>query len=150
MTIRLLTQSKAHPRADRGLDLYELPPIAVRALLRVERIPLKIWEPAAGNGPIVRVLEAAGHRVVATDITTGTKFLACWTPCAEAIVTNPPYRLAAQFAAHAIKLYPYVAMLLRLAFLESGNPGKEAGRARLFCLDERPPARIHAFRNPCP
>jgi hypothetical protein len=45
-------------------------------------------------------------------------------------VTNPPYRLAAQFAARAIKLYPCVAMLLRLAFLESGNPRKkEAGRA---------------------
>ena len=33
---------------------------------------------------------------------------------------------------------------------ESGNPRKEAGRARLFCLDERPPARIHVFRNRLP
>ena len=117
MTIDLATQSKAHPRADRGLDLYETPPVAVRALLKVERIPHSVWEPACGGGSIVRVLEAAGHHVVATDIMTGINFLACWTPCAEAIVTNPPYRLAAQFAAHAIRLYPYVAMLLRLAFL---------------------------------
>jgi hypothetical protein len=72
MTIELRTQSKAHPRADRGLDHYETPPVAARALLSVERIPLKVWEPAAGNVSIVRVLEAAGHHVVAADITTGT------------------------------------------------------------------------------
>jgi hypothetical protein len=124
MTIGLATQSKAHPRAERGLDLYETPPVAVRALLKVERIPHKVWEPAAGNGSIVPVFEAAGHHVVATDIMTGTDFLACWTPCAEAIVTNPPYRLAAQFAAHAIRLYPYLAMLLGWLFSKVAIPAK--------------------------
>jgi hypothetical protein len=74
MTIGLATQSKAHPRAERGLDLYETPPVAVRALLKVERIPHKVWEPAASNGSIVRILEAVGHHVVAKDIATGTDF----------------------------------------------------------------------------
>jgi hypothetical protein len=37
----------------------------------------------------------------------------------NAVVTNPPYRLAAQFAEHALSLVPDVYLLLRLAFLES-------------------------------
>jgi hypothetical protein len=41
-------------------------------------------------------------------------------------------------------------MLMRLGFLETGNPRSEAGRARLFCLDEKPPARVHVFRNRLP
>ena len=52
------------------------------------------------------------------------------------IVTNPPFKLAAQFAAHALSLCPRVAMLLRLSFLESGNEKTKAGRA-LFALDPR-------------
>jgi hypothetical protein len=35
------------------------------------------------------------------------------------LVTNPPYKLAAQFAEHALSLVPDVYLLLRLAFLES-------------------------------
>jgi hypothetical protein len=57
-----------HPYADRDLDLYESPICAVEALLRVEVLPRRIWEPAAGRGAIVRVLRAAGHEVVASDI----------------------------------------------------------------------------------
>jgi hypothetical protein len=36
----------------------------------------------------------------------------------SAILTNPPYKLAAQFAEHALALVPDVYLLLRLAFLE--------------------------------
>jgi hypothetical protein len=150
MAVALATQSKAHPRAARGRDLYKTSPVAVNALLAVERLPIQIWEPAAGNRAIVRALIAAGHRVVGTDIASGTDFLKCRVPRARAIVTNPPYLIAAQFAAHAIRLCPFVAMLMRLGFLEAGNDRSEAGRARLFCLDQRPPARVHVFRNRLP
>jgi hypothetical protein len=37
------------------------------------------------------------------------------------VVTNPPYKLAAQFAEHALALVPDVFLLLRLAFLESAD-----------------------------
>ena len=66
------------------------------------------------------------------------------------IVTNPPFKLAAQFAAHALSLCPRVAMLLRLSFLEAGNEKTKAGRARLFALDSGQLARVHVFRNRLP
>ena len=57
-----------HRLAERGDDLYETPPEATRALLQVERLPHRIWEPACGPGAIARVLRDAGHAVVATDL----------------------------------------------------------------------------------
>src|SRR5262249_60564735 len=61
-------QVQRHAHAERGLDLYETPDVAVEALLRVEKIPQRIWEPAAGKGAIVRVLRGHGHAVIASDI----------------------------------------------------------------------------------
>ena len=37
----------------------------------------------------------------------------------QCIITNPPFKLAEEFAAHALELCPLVMMLLRLAFMES-------------------------------
>ena len=34
-----------------------------------------VWEPAAGSGKMARVLEAAGLRVLSTDILAGQDFL---------------------------------------------------------------------------
>jgi hypothetical protein len=79
-----------HSFADRGVDLYETPPEAVRALLDAESITGPVWECAAGRGAIVR-----------------------------SIVTNPPYQRAGEFVRHALTLVPHVVMLVRLAFLES-------------------------------
>ena len=55
-------QVQRHPLAERGLDLYETPAVAVEALLRVEKIPHRVWEPASGRGAIVNVLRARGPR----------------------------------------------------------------------------------------
>jgi hypothetical protein len=60
--------------------------------------PLVIWEPAAGSGQMVRVLESAGHKVIATDVVTGDDFLLIDRRQADAIVTNPPYALAQEFS----------------------------------------------------
>jgi hypothetical protein len=68
MSIILATGNRRSPLAERGHDLYETPAVAVQALLRVERLPHVIWEPAAGRGAIVQVLRVAGHRVVAQDL----------------------------------------------------------------------------------
>ena len=118
-----------HPDSARGNDLYETPEVATLALLRAEPLPRTIWEPACGPGAIVRVLRDAGHRVIATDLIdyrspdqdhAGRDFLLerRAPDGVEMIVTNPPFKLAAQFAAHALSLSPRVAMLLRLSFLE--------------------------------
>jgi len=60
----------------------------------------------------------------------------------EGIVSNPPYRLAEQFVAHALELSPLVVMLLRLAFLESER------RCRI--LEDRGLARVLVFRKRLP
>jgi hypothetical protein len=83
-----------------GLDAYFTPPVAVHALLSVERqhLPQHIWEPAAGAGAIVHVLRGAGYTVVASDIAdyglAGCELVdylsAPLPPDVEAAVTNPP------------------------------------------------------------
>jgi hypothetical protein len=143
-------QVQRHPHSERGLDLYETPSVAVEALLRVERLPHRIWEPAAGRGAIVRVLRDQGHAVIASDIYDygGLHFVRDFlgeskvpTGC-EAIVTNPPFQIAERFVAHALELSPLVIMLLRLAFLESER--------RCNILEGRGLAHVHVFRKRLP
>jgi len=138
--------------AERGQDLYQTPPVAVEALLRTEKLPYRIWEPAAGRGAIVNVLRAAGHDVIAHDLidygvpgqTGGRDFLLEIEPppYCDCIVTNPPFRIANEFVAHALELCPRVIMLLRLGFLESER--------RRSILEGRGLHRIHVFRNRLP
>jgi hypothetical protein len=144
-------QVQRHPLAERGDDLYETPPVAVEALLRVERIPRRVWEPACGPGAIVRVLRTAGHDVLATDLVDygdpthlcRRDFLMERMPTGyECILTNPPFKLAEEFVAHAIEICPLVIMLLRLAFYESER--------RRDLLENCGLARIHCFRNRLP
>ena len=144
-------QVQRHSLVERGLDLYETPAVAVEALLRVERIPHCVWEPAAGRGAIARVLRDHGHAVIASDIENydfplhfQRDFLTeIGMPAGvEAIVTNPPYQSAEKFVAHALELCPRVIMLLRLAFLESER--------RCHILEDRGLARVHVFRKRLP
>jgi hypothetical protein len=138
---------------DRGNDLYESPPEAVTALMRAERLPNVIWEPACGPGVIVRTLRAAGHFVYATDLVDynsphqdhfGWDFLSerSCPPGVEAVITNPPFKNANEFVSHALELCPKVIMLLRLAFLES--------QKRVPILDSGHLARVHVFRKRLP
>ena len=95
----------------------------------------------------MRVLRDAAHQAIATDLIdyrspdqdhVGRDFLLeRKTPnSVEMIVTNPPGKLAAQFAAHALSLSPRVAMLLRLSFFESGNEKTKAGRTLTSTVGE--------------
>jgi hypothetical protein len=115
-----------HRHADRGLDLYETPPIAVEALLA---LPHWIWEPCAGRGAVANVLRDRGHAVVCSDLVrydgfpmhlVGDFLMQTKAPVGcTTILTNPPFGHADRFARHALKLAPKVYLLLRLAFLES-------------------------------
>lgn len=117
------------PLCERKDDLYESPPCAVHTLMGIAALPKIVWEPACGPGAIVNTLRAAGHTVVATDLvdygcpdsTSRRDFLLEREAPdgVEAIVTNPPYKLAIEFVEHALHLVPRVYMLLRLAFLEA-------------------------------
>jgi hypothetical protein len=149
----LTTGNKKAPVSERKDDLYESPPEAVYALLKAEKLPPVVWEPACGPGVIVRILRAAGHTVYATDLVdyaspdqdeSGWDFLfEQQVPLGvQAIVTNPPYKNANEFVAHGLSLCPRVIMLLRLAFIE--------GQRRSTILDNGHLARVHVFRNRLP
>lgn len=148
----LSTGNKRAPLSQRGCDLYETPPEALQALLRVEPVPLTVWECACGPGAIVRTLRDSGRAVVATDLNdwgcpdsqSGVDFLMEREAPAGigAILTNPPYSLAGQFVRKARELSPITIMLLRLAFLES------TGRSDI--LDAGDLARVYVFRNRLP
>lgn len=133
-------------------DLYETPAVAVQALMHAEKLPHRLWECAAGRGAIVDVLRAGGHEVLASDLVDYSEpthfprrdFLMehkVPTGC-EAIVTNPPFKLADEFVRHALDLCPRVIMLLRLAYLES--------QGRTDILEHRGLARVHLFRKRLP
>lgn len=152
-TSRALISDTKAPLADRKDDLYESPPEAVRALLAAENLPRRIWEPACGPGSIVKVLRSTGRIVLATDLVNyswpgqnayGWDFLSeqQLPENIEAIVTNPPFKLANEFVAHALDLCPHVYMLLRLAFLESSRRSKilDGGKLR----------KVLVFRNRLP
>lgn len=151
MSISSKTGNKTATHEERGLDLYETPAVAVDALLKCERLPHHIWEPACGPGLIVRKLRAKGHTVFASDIeaygcpqSEQLNFLAQKQQRidVEAIVTNPPYRYAQAFVENGLFHAPLVIMLLRLAFLESVR--------RNGILDGGKLARVHVFRNRLP
>lgn len=152
MTLNHSANPGRHALKVRKDDLYETPDVAVHALLRAERIPHYVWEPACGPGAIVNVLRAAGHEVIASDLVDygdPTHFYrrdflmerAAPERC-QAIITNPPYKLADEFVGHALQLVPLVIMLLRLPFLESARRTAIIEGGRL--------ARVHIFRQRLP
>ncbi len=147
------TGNKRDLLANRKDDLYETPAVAVETLLRIEALPPVIWEPACGPGAIARVLRGAGHVVYATDLVdyaSPDQDEARWDFLSEqqcpigvqAIVTNPPFKLAGEFVTHALKLCPVVMMLVRLAFYESTR--------RSSILDGGKLARVHVFSRRLP
>jgi hypothetical protein len=141
------------PNAEREQDdFYPTPAEGTRALLAVERFEGAIWEPACGDGAMVRVLEAGGYEVRASDLVdrgfgvAGHDFLMEWRPRAPNIVTNPPFKNSEAFVRKALELTDprnfahvggKVAMLLRLAWLE--------GRARRALFESSPLARVWVF-----
>jgi hypothetical protein len=91
----------ALPTARIPQDFYATPAEVTEALLRAERERLScfnpIWEPAAGDGAIVKVLKRS-HAVIASDIADRgcpyarvQSFFDYETAPAWAIVTNPPF-----------------------------------------------------------
>lgn len=112
-------------------DFYATPRSTVEQLLAVESFNGSIWEPACGDGAISRVLQERGYEVVSTDLVDrgygqhGIDFLMERKPLADHVITNPPFKLATEFATHALGLVSgKIAMLLKVGFLE--GPTREA------------------------
>ncbi|WP_189367621.1 SAM-dependent methyltransferase [Mesorhizobium sp. M7A.F.Ca.ET.027.02.1.1] len=150
--------------AERGNNLYETPPEAMRTLLSFKRFTPKVWEPACGKGAISRMLEDVGYEVELADLVDyGTadrhgevqrveNFLTS-SPRGEDperpdIVTNPPYGTDLNaFVAHALRAHRprRMALLLNLNFL-CGFDDPD----RCFAMDEMPPARVYVFSRRLP
>jgi hypothetical protein len=143
---------KRHPLKEHRDDCYESAPEAVHALLRVEDLPQVILEPCCGSGAIVKVLRATGRTVHAYDLIdygledslSRVDFLMEWKvlPGTEMIVTNPPNKLATEFAEHALQLCPRLILLQPLTFCSSEERGP--------IMDNGILQRIHAFKRRLP
>ena len=112
-------------------DLYPTKPECtaplVRLLPEIFRRGSKWWEPACGDGAIVKVLHAYDMHVIATDKTDhgmggGRDFFSEKKLLAPDIITNCPYgqvtpggattNIADAFIAHALSLHPRNAFFL--------------------------------------
>lgn len=146
---------KAHAR--KPADMYPTPPAATQAV--IDALADVLWpgafigEPACGEGDMARVLRANGFEVLAADLRHtgygmgGYNYLEGGTDPLEgslgwfaeyglldAIITNPPFYLAADFIRKAVQQAPVVAMLLKSNYWHAGKRLE-----KLF--DECPPTR---------
>lgn len=135
-------------------DFYPTPPEPTRALLDAELGRLRdfdvIWEPAAGDGAMVREMEAVGLTVVASDLIdrgcgAAIRSFYEWRPddVPSCIVTNPPFAECNRepgWVRHALETLnaEYMALLLPLNWLGA------ASRAALWA--QFPPARVYLMR----
>jgi len=134
-----------HSKGRQPHDFYPTPDEATHALLRAEHPHLAgrtVWEPACGDGAMLRVLEAWRLPCVGTDIrATGVgrqaDFLQTTRLLGDAIVTNPPFRCAAEFIQHALFVLEvdYLALLLKSTFFHAAN--------RLPLFRNHPPSVVY-------
>lgn len=150
-----LKVEQAERRAD---DFYPTPPEPVRAFLhaelaRIRQLGGEVWENAAGDGAMVRELEAAGLKVFASDLVDrgGGAYICDFYAYKRfaphrVIVSNPPYAECnwrdgkARWLTHTMSLenVEYVAYLLSWSWFGAG------GLARFWHL--HPPARVYLMR----
>lgn len=139
-----------------SLDFFPTPPWATRALC--EGLPsapdqlatMNAWEPACGAGHMARPLAEYFARVHASDVhpygfgEVRDFLFAGDDPTADWIITNPPFRLADQFAEVAIQRARVgAALLVRTAFLEGVSRYKNLFR-------RHPPHSILQFTERVP
>lgn len=124
-------------------DYYATDPKAVELLLEQEIFTDPIWECACGEGHMFKVLSEAGYNVLSTDLCdrgfgSVEDFLESERDWDGDIITNPPYKYAAEFVEHAldkVKDGKKVAMFLKLTFLE--------GKKRKELFKKYPPKTIY-------
>ena len=148
-------------------DAYWTEPWVTEALLKVWQPAGAVWEPACGNGAIVKVLEAAGHRVVASDIrfwgvpaTYNFDFVA-WRGkgqdasflldrledlAAGTIVTNVPYKLASPFIENGLEWIK--ARSGQMALLFTSDFDQAQRRERFFDQEPMFACEVKLTRRP--
>lgn len=151
------TRAPARPRLREKQDFYPTtPPEPLPALISREGDRLRefpaIWEPAAGDGALVRQLGGWGFDVVASDLVDrgcGARLASFYdfeAAAAPAIVTNPPFQECnwrdgrGRWIRHAIEGLgvEYMALLLSWSWPGAG------GLAGVWA--DCPPARVYLMR----
>jgi hypothetical protein len=155
-TVRLLDGEWS--KVDDGLereadDFYPTPPEPTRAFLAAEIGRLReiggVWEPAAGDGAMVREMMALGLMVYASDLVDrgcGAEIQSFYDYASApvgAIVTNPPFQECNAdpgWVRHALERLgvDYMALLLPV------NWTGASGRAALWA--KYPPSRVYVMR----
>lgn len=137
-------------------DFYPTPPEPTRAFLAAENDRLRdfplIWEPAAGDGAMVREIKRAGHQVYASDLINrgaGAELRSFYDYEAapgRAVVTNPPYQEInwrdgrarwLRYGWEVLNL-DYMACLLSWSWPGAGGHGSHWA--------QYPPARVYLMR----
>lgn len=139
-----------HSLEDReSMDYYASDPKALRFLLEKESFTPTVWENAVGGGILAEGLKENGYQVICSDIidrgypdTKIVDFLEYHPdePIDIDIITNPPYKYAAEFVKNAMDMIVdgrKVAYLLKIQFLE--------GKTRRQLFEEYPPKTIYVF-----
>ena len=125
----------------RELDFYPTPANVTDALLRFLKLPVGVvWEPACGDGAMSKVIEQHGLLVISTDLREagygegGVDFLMSAPRECDAIITNPPFALSADFVERAVTIAPVVALLFKSQFWHS--------KKRQPIFERNPPAWV--------
>ncbi len=133
-------------------DFYPTPPEPTRAIIKAESDYLRpfraIWEPACGDGSMMREIASAGHEVLGSDmIDRGCgaeikSFYDYTKPRSAAVITNPPFNECntGAWIRHGLDVLglDYMALLLPLNW-----PGAET-RSGLWA--RHTPARVYLMR----
>lgn len=146
-------QQRAEPHD--SLDYFPTPPWAARALCEFLQAELgedlkgqSCWEPACGEGHMVRALYDYFGAVGASDVhqygsdhQLADFLLGPRGDGYDWIVTNPPFRLGEQFITRALEeARRGVAMFVRSAFTESADRYR-----KIFADEANPPAFVLQF-----
>lgn len=127
-------------------DWYVEPSWCSTRLFEAERFEGQVWDPACGMGRIAEAAAAAGLPWICTDLIDrgrgGNRDFLLETLRTSNIVSNPPFGIAEQFVAHALKLAERkVAMLLPANWVQ--------GDKRSRWLETTPLRRVY-FITPRP
>jgi len=126
-------------------DFYATPEDTFKPLLPFLSRNFTHWEPASGDGRLIRWMSEYGLRVDGDDLNNGYDFLLD-DSIRECIITNPPFGLAFEFCQHAVRHAQETFMLLRLNFLasEKRKAWFKANPATVFVICNRPCFAIFA------
>jgi hypothetical protein len=113
MTPIVFSNRQSHKPEQKGRDHCQSPPYAILPLLPYIPKRFVIWEPAKGEGNIVRALESFGYNVISTSLDEGQDFFEYEPRYYNTIVTNPPWSLSAKWTQRCFELGKPFALLLK-------------------------------------